>query len=249
MTLNQNWYIKYKDNPHAKIRLFCFHHSGGGASAYFPWVEHLSSNIELIAIQLPGRENRYTEPLTNNLNHIVSKLKNEFCDYKEKPFFIFGHSLGALIGYEFIKSVHQQYSIYPRMMIASAAKAPHLPYRMKRLSQLKEIELKKELRSYNGLDELILKNDELFELFVPIIKNDFSIGENYVFSNLNPFPFDILTLSGIQDLTVTEEETLAWSLYTSKKFQHLAFLGQHFFIKEHQKRILEIINQFGDSFV
>ena len=87
---NQNWYLVYKKNPNASIRLFCFHHSGGSASAYYPWIDHLSPKIEMIAIQLPGRENRFTEPLSNNLKDIVSKLSGEFSIYKDKPFFVFG---------------------------------------------------------------------------------------------------------------------------------------------------------------
>ena len=248
MANEQSWYLEYKKNPHATLRLFCFHHSGGGASAYFPWVEQLSSNIELIAVQLPGREDRFTEPLSNNLNHIINKLSEGFCFYKDKPFFVFGHSLGALISYEFIKSIHQRYSLYPRHMIVSAAKAPHLPYRMNHLSKLDDTTLKKELSAYNGIDDLILGNDELLNLFLPIIRNDFSISENYRCVSSSVFPCDILALSGTHDQTVSEEETLAWSAYTTGKFKHLSFPGAHFFIKDHQKKILEIVNQIGDRY-
>ena len=175
MVKNQNWFLEYKKNPNSKIRLFCFHHSGGGASAYYPWIDHLSPYIEMIAIQLPGRENRFTEPLNNSLTDITAKLTEGFKVYTDKPFIVFGHSLGALVSFEFMKSVHQLYSLYPRHMIVSATKAPHLPFRMKHLSKLDDKTLKEELRIYNGIDERILNNEELLELFLPIIKNDFSI--------------------------------------------------------------------------
>ncbi|OJW52757.1 MAG: hypothetical protein BGO67_04720 [Alphaproteobacteria bacterium 41-28] len=247
MTQN-NWYLEYKKNPNASIRLFCFHHSGGGATAYNPWIEQLSSNIELIAIQLPGRENRFTEPLTSNLSHIVNKLSEGFQIYKHKPFFVFGHSLGALISFEFIKAIYQLYALYPCHMIVSSTKAPHLPFRMRHLSHLEDKVLKEELKIYNGIDERILNNDELLDLFLPIIRSDFSIYEHYCYSNSKPLPCDILALSGNQDSTVTQEEILAWSTYTTGKFEHMSFSGEHFFIKDHQKRILEIINQIGDNF-
>lgn len=246
MAINRNWYLKYKNNPDATIRLFCFHHSGGGASLYRPWIDYLSPNIELIAIQLPGREDRFTEPFCNNLKDITTILSEEFAIYKDKPFFVFGHSLGALISFELIKSIQKLYSLNPYHVIISATKAPHLPFRMKYLSQLDDHALKEELRIYDGIDELILNNKELLELFLPIIKSDFSIYENYNCLESIPIPCDILALSGDHDQTVTEEEILAWSRYTTGKFEHISFPGKHFYIKDHQKTILEIINRIGD---
>jgi len=87
MAGDQNWYLEYKKAPAARIRLFCFHHSGGGASGYYPWLNHLSPHIEMVAVQLPGRENRFTEPLNNNIKDIVSELSKGFAIYKDKPLF------------------------------------------------------------------------------------------------------------------------------------------------------------------
>lgn len=248
MADNCSWYLKYRDNPDASIRLFCFHHSGGGASLYYPWVDDLSPNIEMIAIQLPGRENRFTEPLCNNLQNIVAILSKDFAIYKDKPFFMFGHSLGALISFELVKAIHQLYSLIPCHMIISATKAPHLPFRMKYLSQLEDHKLKEELNIYDGIDERILNDTELLDLFLPIIKSDFSIYEKYKFLESKPISCDILALSGEQDQTVTQEEILAWSEYTSGKFEHISFPGKHFYIKDHQKKVLDIINQIGGKY-
>lgn len=246
MENDQDWYLEHKKNPAATVRLFCFHHSGGGASTYYSWREYLSPHIEMVAIQLPGRENRFTEPLNNNVKDIAAQLSKKFVLYKDKPFFVFGHSLGALIAFEFIKAVNQLYSLYPYHTIVSAAKAPHLPFRRKKLSQLDNIALKDELKIYNGIDERILNNDELLDLFLPIIKNDFSIYENYNFLESEKIPCDILALSGDQDQTVTQEEIFAWSKHTTGNFEHRSFSGKHFFIKDHKEKLLEIINQIGE---
>lgn len=249
MINTQGWYLEYKKNPSASVRLFCFHHSGGGASSYYPWIDYLSPNIEMIAIQLPGRENRFTEPLNNRVGDIVSQLSTRFAVYTDKPFFVFGHSLGALISFEFTKSIHQLYSIYPFHMIISATKAPHLPFRMRNLSRLNDKDLKEQLKIYNGIDERILNDDELLDLFLPIVRSDFSIYENYSYYESKPLPCDILAFSGINDKTVTPEEILAWDKYTEGKFEYLSFPGGHFFLRDKQKRILEIINQVGDRHV
>lgn len=245
---NNPWYVEYRKNSQATIRLFCFHHSGGGASTYYPWLEHLIPHIEMIAIQLPGRENRFTEPLTNNLKDIINNLGLGFEYYKNKPFLVFGHSLGGLIAFEFVKSIRELYSLYPCHIIISATKAPHLPFRMNLLSPLDDQALKEELKTYNGIEGAILNNEEFLSLLLPIIKNDFSISERYCSADVMPLPCDILLLSGTQDRTVNEEEIQAWAAHTTGKFEHISFSGGHFFIKDHQKDIIKLINKIGDKY-
>lgn len=245
----QNWYLENKKKPKAKIRLFCFHHSGGGASAYFPWNTYFSSDIEMICIQLPGREDRYDEPLVNDLSYILHALSTGFRPYQNKPFIFFGHSLGAFLAFESLKAIHKLYSLYPCHVILSSTKAPHLPLRTERLSKLNDLELKEALRAYNGIDETILENNDLLEIFLPIVRNDFSVYENYSYSESPPLPCDILALSGTQDPTVTQEEIMAWSSYTTGKFEHLAFPGGHFFIKLYQNEIIKIINQIARKYM
>lgn len=241
------WFLTFKKNPYAKIRLLCFHHSGGGASTYFPWSKQLSSVIELTCIQLPGREDRFSEPFIDNIEEIMHKLTMEFSRYRDMPFIIFGHSFGALLSFEFAKSVKKAYSFIPRHIIVSATKAPHLPLRRKDLSKLDPANLKTELILYNGIEKEIIDNEEMFNLFSPILRNDFLLYEKYEYLESSPFSCDMLALSGIFDESVKEEEVIAWSRHTQGKFKHMSFSGGHFFIKQYQKEILRIINQIAEN--
>ncbi len=162
---------------------------------------------------------------------------------------MFGHSLGALLAFEFVKSVYERYSIFPCHMIISAAKAPHFPFRLKHLSKLDIASLKKELIFYGGMDERILYNDELLDLFLPIIRSDFSINENYKYVTSSPFPFDISALSGSSDPTITDKELLGWATYTTGKFEPIFFSGGHFFIKDHQEKVLELIKKIASKYI
>lgn len=242
------WFVTFKKNLEAKIRLIAFHHSGGAASTYFPWVKDLSSSIELMAIQLPGREGRFHEPLINRIEEITYNLSKEFLHYTDKPFFIFGHSLGALLGFEFAKSVQETYTTVPHHIIVSATKAPHLPLRRNELSQLDTPNLKAELSSYGGVANEIINDEELFNLFSPILRSDFSIYENYRYIETQSLLCNMLALSGAADHSVQEEEILAWSQHIKGHFKHISFSGDHFFLKRHQKKILEIINYIGESY-
>lgn len=249
MRETNKWFLKFKSNPGSKIRLFCFHHSGGGASTYYRWLDHLSTEIELIAIQLPGRENRFSEPLATNIEDIIVNLSEGFSLYKDKPYIIFGHSLGALIGFEFVKAIIHLYSMLPSQIIVSAARAPHLTYRRKSLSQLDNESLTQELKGYNGIDMNILNNNDLLSIFLPIIRKDFSLLEGYQYVRSEPFSCNMLALAGSHDKTVQTEEIRAWSEHTTGKFEYLSFAGEHFFLKDYRKGVLEVINKIGEQHI
>lgn len=242
------WFKTFKPNPKARIRLFCFHHSGGSASFFFRWVEHLSPSIELTAIQFPGREDRFSEPFINSLEDIVFQLSEGFNAHKDKPFFVFGHSLGALVGFEFINAIRNHYSILPSYLVVSAARAPHLNYKRLPLSQLEDESLIEKLKIYNGIDKHILNAYDLLNLFLPIIKSDFRLLDNYQYKVVEPLLCNILALGGENDQTVNCEDIHAWSSYTMSKFHYLPFAGEHFFLKNHQPAILKIINKIGESY-
>lgn len=243
MIAGKKWCITYKKNPQAILRIFCFPHSGGGASAYFPWVEKLSSLLELVSIQLPGRENRFYERLVNDLDVITTELCKEFEQYKEKSFIVFGHSLGALLCYEFVKSIHKFYNVFPKHMFVSAAKAPHLPFRMKKLSHLSDNELIEEISIYGEIDKTLKENSQILSMFLPVFRSDFSIGENYFYEETPPRSFDITAFYGENDSTVREEEINAWKKHTVGHFKSISFEGGHFFIKDKQDEILKEIEK------
>ena len=74
MSKHNNWFIPFKQQNDADIRLFCFHYAGGGASIFRKWYKDLIDYVELVSIQLPGREGRFNEPLLNNISEVVDKL-------------------------------------------------------------------------------------------------------------------------------------------------------------------------------
>lgn len=242
---NNDWFIKFNSNFNSTIRLFCFSYAGGGASTFYTWQKHLEKNIELIAIQYPGRESRFSEPLVSDLTIITRELAKGFMSYLDKPYLIFGHSLGALIGFEFIRLIRQLQFTQPKHFIVSGAKAPQMPLRRKHLSQLEDAAFKEELVKYNGVPEHILNNDELINLFMPILRNDFKITEDYVYKNLAPLSCSITALSGLNDATVIKEEVLGWEKQTTKNFQHISYVGDHFFIRNHQIEIIEMIHKIA----
>src|SRR5437870_1453888 len=91
-----------------KVRLVCFPHAGGGASTFRRWTGLLSSDIELNAIQLPGRENRVAERACTSFEALVPILAGAVIRQCWPSFAFFGHSLGALVCYEVARYMRQR---------------------------------------------------------------------------------------------------------------------------------------------
>src|SRR5687768_10798540 len=94
------WIAYTRPNPHARLRLFCFPYAGGGASIFRRWSDELPPSVEVCPVQLPGRENRLREPPFTRIDPLVRALAHALRPNLNRPFALFGHSMGALIGFE-----------------------------------------------------------------------------------------------------------------------------------------------------
>src|SRR5262245_49652591 len=97
---HNGWITCPRPKPQARLRLFCFPYAGGGASIFRTWMQGLPLEVEVCPIQLPGRENRFSEPRYINLRSLVQVLGKVISPYLTMPFAFFGHSLGAILSFE-----------------------------------------------------------------------------------------------------------------------------------------------------
>ena len=94
------WIVRSNPNPSARLRLFCFPHAGGGALAIRNWSRQLPSDIEVLVVQPPGREERIGEPAFDRLAPLVEAAAAALAPYLDLPYAFFGHSFGALVAFE-----------------------------------------------------------------------------------------------------------------------------------------------------
>lgn len=86
-----------------EVNLLCIPYAGGGASAYYAWKKRLNSKVGLYAVQLPGRENRIVDTPYESIHDMIPDLLEEMDVVVQKPYILFGHSMGAKVAYELEK--------------------------------------------------------------------------------------------------------------------------------------------------
>jgi Predicted thioesterase involved in non-ribosomal peptide biosynthesis len=227
-----------KSRPGAAVRLFCFPFAGGGASIFRRWHENLPGEIEVCAVQYPGRENRISEHPIDNLHVIVTTLFNLLLPRMDIPYAFFGHSLGAKIAFEIAKKLSRERGYPPVCLFVSGSRAPHIKAKLQ-LHRLEESEFINSLRRYAGTPEAVLRDRELMDVFLPMLRADFILDEKFDSDPGEKVDFPIYAFAGDSDEIAPLNEVEEWRRFTKGHFALKVFKGDHFFFRNVQPLLFE----------
>ncbi|MBA2682586.1 MAG: thioesterase [Ktedonobacteraceae bacterium] len=233
---SSGWIVCPQPRPAALVRLFCFPYAGGSASLFREWSAFFPREIEVCAIQLPGRENRLAEPPLSEFEPLVQRLADAISPYLDKPCAFFGHSLGALVSFELARFLRQREGFCPVRLLVSAHRAPQLPDPHPPVYDLPLPEFLQTLRGLQGTPEEILHHEELMQLLLPTLRADFTLAETYRYVPDEPLACPCSAFGGLRDSHVSRAELAAWQQQTSSTFLVRMFPGDHFFL--HSDRML-----------
>jgi surfactin synthase thioesterase subunit len=175
------WIYGQRITPNAHCRLFCLPHSGSGAAQFSSWKNSLPPVVDICPIQLPGRENRFREAPLTQIRRMAEILSVELKPYLDRPYILYGYSLGALIAFELARQLRRQNAFPAVALYALARPAPNLPQTRYPLHQLPDKPFLLELtHRFNGMSTAILQDKELVELLLPTLRADFTALETFV---------------------------------------------------------------------
>jgi len=236
------WLVRRKPSAEPRIRLFCFPHAGSGSLPYFKWPELLPRDIDVCAVQLPGRENRRQEPALSNLQPLTAKLVEVLTPYLQGEFAFFGHSFGALLSFELIREFRRRGLPLPRVLFASGAKAPSRHGMMPRWSELSREDFVREISARQGaVPRQLLAEPELLDLIIPTLRADLKVMEDYVYREEPPLPVRLCVFGGTEDTEVPAATLEPWRAETREAFTLRMFPGGHLFINEVTEQVLQAI--------
>jgi len=233
--------------PHAAVRLLCLPYAGAGASAYRAWPGRMPEALGVCAVQPPGRETRLDEPLRGRLDDLTEDLCAALLPYLDRPFAVFGHSLGALVGYEFIRRLDREYGKRPVHFFASGFRAPHSAPTREALYRLSDAELMTYLSRLNGIPQVVLDEPELAKAMLRVTRADLEVVDTYRFdAALGRLQCPITVFGGTSDPTVSEERLRAWSELGDGPFRIRLFAGDHFYLIP---KVAELIGEIAQELV
>jgi medium-chain acyl-[acyl-carrier-protein] hydrolase len=216
--------------PLARVVMFPF--AGGSASSYCDWTPCFSPNIDVVHVQLPGRETRIVERAHRRIEDAVAELVPALMQLSDRPLLFFGHSMGALLAYEAAIAMRAWYGTLPADLVVSGRRPPHVASQSQPLHELEEPEFRAAVRALGGLPADLDDEDELIQLMLPTWRADIELCETYTPREHLPLPVPICALGGQADPLTANDGLDGWALHTSEPFERHLFAGGHFFIQE-----------------
>lgn len=225
-----------------QLTLLCLPYSGASAMVYSRWRRKLPEWLKLQPVELPGRGARFGEPLHTDMRRLALQLAHEQKATLKAPYALFGHSLGALLACEMAHALRSLGCPEPVALFASGTAAPTMraDYDRGFAEPKTDAELIEQLRTLNGTSEEVLANEELMSLTLPVLRADFLLCGRFepVQRPLLKCPVHVL---GGKDDRATTEQLIGWRKETHGSFSVDMLAGGHFFIHEHEAKVLRMI--------
>ena len=241
--LRRLWLPAFTPSPRGALRLVCIPHAGAGASIYRRWSGLLPPSILVSPVQLPGREERYSESPKKSIQEIAEELAPILGASVDGSFALFGYSMGALIAFETARQLRKQGLPMPCGIIVAAHQPPQQSIVRKPIYHLPEDEFLTELREIGGMPEELFDYPELLEFVLPALRSDLQACDTYFCTPEEPLAVPFAVVGGRYDPHVPTESLIDWKEQSSEPCSVDLLPGGHFFLRESRDLLLERVLQ------
>jgi medium-chain acyl-[acyl-carrier-protein] hydrolase len=236
------WLVRMKPRPTARLRLLCVPYAGVGPSAYRRWSDTLPHDIEVGAVHLPGREGRLREPAFTRIEPLIDATAEGLRPYLDRPFALFGHSMGAMVAFELAQRFRAEGWGEPTHLFVSGRRAPHQPPRHPAITHLPDAQFVEEIqRRYNGIPDEVLRHPDLLALLLPGLRADLTLIEAYAHRPGSPLACPVSAYGGVADTEATPAELVGWRQHTRGGFSVQVFPGGHFFVQSAHEELMQSV--------
>lgn len=221
--------------------LVCVPFAGAGPSFFHPWREPAAGRWRVVPVELPGRERRILQTPYRNVGEAArNALDDIVADVGAgERAVLFGHSLGAVLAYELAHLLSAR-GVRVELLVVSGSPGPWTQ-RDRRATGLPDEEFFARVEEFAGFRHEALDHPEMRELILPVLRADCEMHENYVPSSDEPLPVPICSLRGDSDGLVGAELAQEWRKATTGEFSYAEFPGDHMYLVDHTREILDRI--------
>ena len=233
------------------IRLFFIPYAGGSASTFSYWKNYISSECELVVIDLPGHGKQMMMDPCEDSDEVIEYLYSIIKSYQldsDDPYYIAGHCMGAVLGYLLAHQIQQRGEFAgPDNLIFSGHNPPDDFEGIGKWHELSDEELIAELIATKMFPEELLK-DEFASVILPIIKSDSALYHKSKWEGEpKPIKYKATILYGKEDRSVMPEKLERWQEFVKKKINIVACEGGHYFIEDPKNEYLDYINKMIEN--
>ena len=235
------WLRVFHPAPERPVSLVCLPHAGGSASSFFGFSAMMDASAEVVAVQYPGRQNRWRDAPFANLPDLADAVSDAVLRGIAGPVALFGHSMGAAVAFEVTRRLERAGRV-PVRLFASGSRAPSLE-RTEGIHELDDDGLVAELTRLGGTDPALLADREMLDLMLPAVRADYTAIETYRAPEDASVGCPVTVLTGDDDPRTTLDAARAWARHTTAECEVRVYPGGHFFLFDDVERITDEVSK------
>ncbi|MBV1787466.1 alpha/beta fold hydrolase [Marinobacterium sp. D7] len=217
--------------------LACIPHAGAGVSVFNDWSCLLGDWVKLAFVQLPGREDRLQESLTQPLEHIAWQLAEALMALAPRTLAIFGHSMGASLAWAVAGMLWKRHGVCATLILSAQSPQP------RRLGALNPTaDLRGWFARMGEPYPEALDHPEVRALFCLTFEHDLAWMDRELPQTPDgPYPFDVHCLYGSDDGLVGRDAMAQWATLTTGSFALTEIHGGHLYPLSAQQHIIDYL--------
>ena len=213
-----------RDASRVALRVICVPQAGMGAWAFHGWQAQMPAGVEVLPVEMPGRNSRMGEPKPESMEILVADLCEGLrgAGAFDLPYVLLGHSLGAWVAFELCASQLRDRRRAPSLLIVSGARPPHLSAlehdadrSQPAISHLPDAEFWAHFERRYGRNPDLDDPSGMVKSFVaPLLRADFKILESYQPSlGRGPLPCPVFACAAAHDERLSPGQLQEWQCY------------------------------------
>jgi pyochelin biosynthetic protein PchC len=231
------WFRRFSAAGETSLRLMCFPHAGGAANFFRSWPETLPADVELLAVQYPGRHDRMRDPCLRTMPEMADSIARAMAALEARPTVFFGHSMGAAIAFEVALRLEQAEAAAPSEIVVSSREPSGLAHRRRKNSWSDE-EIITEIKRLGGTAGEFIGDPDFRDFSMPALRGDFALIGSYLPSPRSTTRAAITAYVGSHDPDLSEADMRGWSAHTESTFESQLFPGDHFYLVDGRDDVL-----------
>ncbi|MEV4847423.1 alpha/beta fold hydrolase [Micromonospora matsumotoense] len=239
---NDSWLRCFHTVPDPVARLVCCPHAGGSASTFFRLSGELAdrARVEVVAVQYPGRQDRREAPTGLGIRAMATRIVDELSAWADRPLSVFGHSMGATVGYELARLLEATATTVLDRLIVSGQRSPEQQCR-RPMASLDDEGLVRELVLLGGTYPEMLGDSDVLKMILPPLRADYTALRAYRHRPEPRLSRPVTALVGTSDPKVTVDEAVDWSDVTHGPFDLRIFEGGHFYLETRREEFADTV--------
>lgn len=194
--------------------------------------------IQAAPAHLPGREERAAEPARLSPSEIAVAI----AERADRPYGLYGHSLGGRLGFEVIRELIRLGAPPPVVFFPAAVRPPDVNDPIARSVLLADDDFLGTLIDRLGAPTELAEVPELGSMFLPLLRSDFRWVHEYRYQPAARLPVPIVALAGAQDQAASPAAMVGWQRMTSARFSLRTLADGHLFMLDDARKLCELLS-------